>query len=532
MRFAPSFAPAFTRSAIFAAALAVLISLPIGCAGSHEAAVRQDLAQASRGYASHQEAAVAHSDAEAVAHGDVTDSARRNTRSDADAAHVNAPDSERRGARSTAQAAHDDAAARSAEAGLSGYLRLAIENNPELRASFERWQAGVHRISGARRLPEPTLGFGYFARSVETRVGPQRTRISLQQAFPWPTKLSAGADAAAARARALQRRFEAQALAVARRVATAYWELWQIRATRAIHREHSDVIRGLSESARARMATGAAMLADLQQIDLAVARIEDNIRSMDEAERGAEARLRAVIGAAPGFATPTPDAPAAAALPAELESALSEEALSASARAHPMIESRGLLAEASQASARAKAAERFPDIRLGVDWIATGDADAMGVPDSGRDALMVGAELRMPLWRGSTADGIQAAEADARAERAEQRALVHRAEAELAETLAELRDSARRVEFYRVTLVPQAESAYESVLGAYTVGRGTVAQTLLSQQDLLELRIELERARADHARTWAELEEIVGRELTPNAAGGAGAGPSPGESDE
>jgi outer membrane protein TolC len=79
--------------------------------------------------------------------------------------------------------------------------------------------------------------------------------------------------------------------------------------------------------------------------------------------------------------------------------------------------------------------------------------------------------------------------------------------------LANLRDALRRVQLYRGTLVPQAQSAYESVLGAYTVGRGSVAQALLAQRDLLELRIELERARADYARTWARLEELVGREL-------------------
>lgn len=500
MRFAPSFAPSFTRSGIFAVALAVLMLVPLltGCAGNHEAAVRQDLSHASRGYASQQDAAATHNDAEA-ARSDAADSAHHSTRSTADAA-------------------------RSVEAGLSGYLRLALENNPELRASFERWQAGVLRISRARRLPEPTLGFGYFARSVETRTGPQRARISLQQAFPWPAKLSAGADAASAQARALQRRFEGQALAVARRTAAAYWALWQLRATRAIHREHAEVIRGLSESARARISTGAATLADLQQVDLAGARIEDMIRSMDEAERGAEARLRAVIGAAPDFAVPTPEAPGRAVMPSEFE-----DALSASARAHPRIDSLGLLAEASQAKARAEAAARFPDMKLGVDWIATGETSAMGVQDSGRDAVIVGAEFRIPLRRRSTSDSIAAAEAEARAGRAEQRAQTLRAEAELAEALATLRDLVRRVEFYRATLVPQAQSAYESVLGAYTVGRGTVAQTLLSQQDLLELRIELERARAEHASTWAELEEIVGRALTP---AGAGPGPAHGESDE
>ena len=437
-----------------------------GCAGTYESAVRHDLVRAEREYAFAPEPAAARS--------------------------------------------ADRESTSSVEAGLPGYLRLALENNPDVRAGFERWQASVHRISRARRLPEPTIGFGYFVQSVETRVGPQQARLSLQQAFPWPTRLSAGADAASAQARAMQRRFEAQALSVAQRVEVAYWNLWQIRTTRSIHREHLDVIRGLSESVRARMSTGVATLADLQQIDLAAARIADNIRGMDEAERGAEAVLRAAIGVVADYPVPTPDEPAAAGMPAD-----SPEGLSASARAHPMIDSLGLLAEASEATARAEGAERFPSFTVGADWIITGDAAMPGVEGSGRDAVIVGAGIRIPLWQGSYSDSIEAAEAESRAHLADQRSLVDRAEAELASTLANLRDATRRVDLYRVTLVPQAETAYESVLGSYTVGRGTVAQALLSQRDLLELRIELERARADHARTWARLEELVGRELTP-----------------
>lgn len=406
------------------------------------------------------------------------------------------------------------------EAGLAGYLRLALERNPEIRAGFERWQASVLRISRSRRLPEPTIGFGYFVESVETRVGPQQARISLQQAFPWPTKLTAGADAASAQARAMQRRFEAQALLVVQRVATAYWNLWQVRATKAIRREHLEVTRDLSASVRALMSTGTAILADLQQIDLAAAGNEDNIYGMEEDERGAEAQLRAAIGVASAFPVPTPQGPGRIDMPVA-----SSATLTSLVRAHPMVESLGFLAEASEATARAEGADRLPSFTLGTDWIITDEADTP-VKDSGKDAVIVGVGIRVPLWQGSYADSVAAAEADARAQLAEQSALLDRVEAELATTLANLRDATRRVEIYRGTLVPQAEAAYESVLGAYTVGRGTVAQLLLAQRDLLEQRIELERARADHARTWARLEELVGRELVREPE------PSPGEKDD
>ncbi|MBX2812026.1 MAG: TolC family protein [Myxococcales bacterium] len=392
--------------------------------------------------------------------------------------------------------------------GLADYVRIALENNPNIHASFERWQASIHRISQAQRLPEPTISFGYFLQSVETRIGPQQARISLQQAFPWPTTRIASTDAASATARAMGKRLEAQTLAEMQGVAVAYWNLWQLRATRATHREHLEVIRGLSEAVRARLSVGTAMLADVQQIDLAAARLEDLIRGMDEAELGAEAQLRAAMGVDAPFSVPTPDQPKDATTPVE-----SVETLVDFVRTHPLIDSHGLQAEAAQDIAEAEYAERFPSFTLGADWLITGKASEAGIARSGQDALMVSIGVLIPLWQGIYTDNKHAAEAESRAQRATQRSLIEKAKAELISTLATLRDATRRIELYRVTLVPQAETAYQSVLGAYTVGRGTVAQTLLSQRDLLELRIELERARADHARTQARLEALVGRQL-------------------
>ena len=83
---------------------------------------------------------------------------------------------------------------------LASYVAHALAHSPALRASFERWKASTMRIARARRMPEPVVKYSYFIRSIETRVGPQQHKLSLMQAFPWPTALSAGADAASARA--------------------------------------------------------------------------------------------------------------------------------------------------------------------------------------------------------------------------------------------------------------------------------------------------------------------------------------------
>jgi outer membrane protein TolC len=390
---------------------------------------------------------------------------------------------------------------------LSSYLAYAAERSPELEASFERWRASVHRISPARTLPDPMLEFGVYVWNSGENAGPTPARVALRQELPWPARLTAGADAASAEARAQQRSFEAQLLELRARVAASYYQLWLVRRMRAIEREHLEILRGLSEAALGRLSVGEASLADQQQIDLTLARLADAIAALEERERAEAARLRAVVGAPPLAVTATTDREPPVALPAEAEASLQQ-----AAREHPAVETFLFLGEAAEAMARAGRIERYPGLVVGVEWMRMPGEHA----DSG---ILPSVGVRLPIWQGRYAEAIRAAEAEAAAQAGEGRAAAQRAQAELVDALARVRDSKRRIDLHQHTLLPQALAAYESVLGAYATGRASVAASLLAQRDLIELRLSLEQARADHAIAWAELEWIVGRTVRRESRG-------------
>ena len=389
---------------------------------------------------------------------------------------------------------------------LSRYQTCALEQSPELRATFEEWRAATHRISRARRLPEPTFTYAYFVRSVETRVGPQRHKFGISQAFPWPTKLSAGADAASLAARSAREQYEASALQVARRVAEAYWKLWAIQKTRQVQRDQKKLLQQLSALARSRVEIGQSGLADLGQIDLSVSRMDDLLSGLDEAERAARAELVAAVGADPETPTPVVDRP-----PRILRVAEDEKSLRSAVVSHPRIQAIGSMAEAQQQRARAVGADRYPDFVLGAEYIETGPANASGVPESGKDPIIVSVAVKLPLWGGLYADEEDEALAQSAAFRARQSAAQDQAEAALEKAMSDVRDSARRVLLYRQTLVPQAQTVFESVLGGYQAGTSTVASMLLAERDLLELQLDEFKAQADHAVALARLEALVGR---------------------
>jgi outer membrane protein TolC len=208
------------------------------------------------------------------------------------------------------------------EGELGRFVGYALRRSPELQAAHARWASAVEGAVVAGRLPEPELGYGGFVRAVETRVGPQRHRISLKQAFPWPGRLDAATDARAATAAAEGEAFRARVLDLVRDVAAAYWDLWRVERTHAIRLDHERVLEGLIATIRARVETGEKSIAELLQVQLRLEALRDHRTRHHSEMRQDQARLLAAVGADPGVTIETAATEPPVELPAETMAAL------------------------------------------------------------------------------------------------------------------------------------------------------------------------------------------------------------------
>ena len=394
------------------------------------------------------------------------------------------------------------------EIGVDGYINTALSRAPVMRSAFAAWKTRSLKIAGAASLPEPQLNFSAFLSSIETREGPQLGRLGLRQGFPWPGTLKNRDEAARQYANAAALSVEVEAQKLRSQVESAYWSLWRLRAGKEIHEEHLLVLESLAESVRARMATGAATLSDLQQIELTQIRVADSIARQRETELMLEARLRAMMGFQAIFRVPTNQAPDVKTL-----QDLNHETLLKRALEHPSIRR----SKAHQAQARAdievERRNRLPSFSLGLDWTIVGEHVMDGETRGGKDALGIGAGLKLPLWQDAYQDAIHSAETELSKRELEERAIKDQVTEKLLTEIALLRDAFRRAKTYRESLVPRAADAYQSVLGAYTVGRGSIAQMLLAQRDLLEFKVQEQEACADLEIARARLKETLGEPL-------------------
>ncbi|UZR93021.1 TolC family protein [Chondrinema litorale] len=111
---------------------------------------------------------------------------------------------------------------------LENYLRQAADNHPALQAGYKRWQASLERVPQAAALPDPSVSLGYFILPVETRLGPQRVKLSVNQQFPWFGTLKARKDLASQQAALEYAKFESLKNDLFFDVRKLYYEIYGI----------------------------------------------------------------------------------------------------------------------------------------------------------------------------------------------------------------------------------------------------------------------------------------------------------------
>ena len=104
-------------------------------------------------------------------------------------------------------------------------IEITIRQNPKIQAERKNWEATIAKYPQAIALPDPMVMYGFYAKSVETRVGPQRHRISISQTVPYPGMLKTAGKLVEKEVEVAQKKFEIVVRDVVADLKIAYHEL-------------------------------------------------------------------------------------------------------------------------------------------------------------------------------------------------------------------------------------------------------------------------------------------------------------------
>ncbi|MHC4663453.1 MAG: TolC family protein [Planctomycetota bacterium] len=393
----------------------------------------------------------------------------------------------------------------SAESKLEDYLAYAALNNPDLESAFNKWKAALEKVPQARSLPDPKLSYGYFIREVETKVGPQRDRVSLSQMFPWFGTLELKAKVALAAANAARQKYEEKKLSLFKSVSGAYYEYYYLAQAVNITEENVKLMQRLEGVVRAKYSAGKAPHSDLIKIQVALASMEDRLKSLNELRGPLSEKLKATLGIQSGADLPFP-----VSLPDYDFGLLDEKVLAAIEKGNPALKAIEYMAEKEKLSEELASKKRYPNFTLGASYVHTRHPHEGRPEDAGKDPIMLSATLNIPIWTKKYAAAEREAKARHQSALMRKKDMLNWLTADMKMSLYKYRDSDRKIVLYRGSLIPKSKQALEVTEKAFSAGKASYPDLIDAQKTLLEFQLSLERAKVDKLKALSEVETIAG----------------------
>ena len=392
---------------------------------------------------------------------------------------------------------------------LEELIEEALQNNPQVLRAFSDYQASRHRVPQATSLPDPTVTFTQFARSIETRVGSQQRMVGISQTIPGLGKRTASGQLASKAASISDRLYSAVRSDVVLRVKQAYYDLGFLDRALAENRLYEALLDHFEAIARRRYAEGVGLQRDGLRLQAEITRTLQQRHQL----RSQRVRLEAILNALRDAPADTPIAEVRLADPPQLE--LEVQSLrEIGRRERPEIRAAFLSIEEAEKMLHSARIRHRPDFNVGLTW---GNIRAYGVqmagtpvPGDGKDSYGVSVGLTLPVFRGKYDAGVREATERLNAARFAYRESAAAMESEVRAISFRIETIRSQLRLYERTLVPQVERALESTLDAYSNGAAEVTGLIEIQRLLLDAQLGAARLRADYLKAAADLERVIG----------------------
>jgi len=395
------------------------------------------------------------------------------------------------------------AAAMAEPVSLTEAQALAVARDAGGAAFAAEAEATRARAVAAGELPDPEARLGAVnvpADSFEfDREDMTMIEVGVMQRFPPGKSRSLAREQLERHALHYDAEGAARARVVRAGVARLWRELDYLEATEALVAESRDRARLMIEGEAAAYASGEGRQAELLAARLELLEVEEMLIDRGRMRVTARAELERWTGPLPDARLPAPE-------PAEPAPLV---ALRGRLASHPML--RGLEHQAGAAELEASLArERYkPSFGVDVGYGFRQGRDMAGETRPGMLTAMLTFDL--PLFTRDRQDReLASARSMQRGAEARREDAARELDAMLvsAHVRAESLRTAR--DLYRNEMLPVGSAAVEAALASYRSGEGTLAEVLVAQRRLLEIRDKALRLGADFSSAIAELESLTG----------------------
>lgn len=389
---------------------------------------------------------------------------------------------------------------------LRDAVALVLLHSPDLAAYAWESRAREARVLQAGRLTNPILGvssedFGATSRTpgavISQAVQPQTT-FQLSQLVELGGKRMARRRLAASDRDLAAWDYESARLDVLTRATHAFIDVLYAQEMVNLTRQSAQLVREVQEAAQARVAAGMVSPVEETKAEVSVAIADVEQQRAERAFIASRARLAAQWGDsaasfrfAMGDLGEVSDPPAVSDLRARLAQ-------------NPELARWAVELAQRQAALTLERSRRVPDLALMAGYRRFGSVDV--------DAFVFGVELPLPIFDRNSGGTAEAASRVSKAFQ-EQRSAEARVAAALTVAFEALSSAHQEMTALRESVLPRSQSIFDASSEGYRLGRFSYLDVLDAQRSLIAARGQYLRAVAEHRKTVADVERLIGAPL-------------------
>ncbi len=451
---------------------------------------------------------------------------------------------------------------------LDEYLKVAAENNPELKAYFNEYLASLEKVPQVGALPDPELTMGFFFQPMERFMGNQQADIQLMQMFPWFGMLKTQKDEASKMALAQYEVFQDAKYRLFYQVKNTWYQLYRLEEEIRITEENLEILKqyerlalirfqsadigtgsgpsnmqqatsmnsgsstssassmggmsggmtsgtsgkssskgGSSMGTSSSMNGGGSGMSDVLRVRIEIKELENTLALLEDSRLLLQAEFNQLLNREYDHQVTISDTLAETSVPFERRAILDSILQN-----NPMLKMLDAEEEAYEAQKKMARLEGRPMLGAGVNYMPFSPRTENGMPMGGNDMVMPMLRLTIPIYRKKYNALQKEAELKQLAVQQRRENTVNQLTTRWSTALRDLDDATRRTKLYREQ-TDLARQTLNLLMTSYATDGRDFEEVLRVQQQLLDYQLKLITSIVDQHVTIAMLENLAATEL-------------------
>jgi len=400
------------------------------------------------------------------------------------------------------------AAATPAPTPLNQLIKIAVDNNPQLKSKRLAWQSLIHQYKQATSLDDPKLVYTEAINPVETRLGPQDRVLALNQKIPYRGKL-------ALKGKLIQKDIESAKVSFDRAsrdlivdLKQSYYELVYLENAIQLSQQNKQLLDKVTNLASTDYAANASTLNDVAKAQSQTAQVAYDVQLLQELASTEKTRINTLLNRNPEFAF---EVTRHTRMPPKFPHPITR--LYQWAESNEEITLSDIAIQKSKLQQQLAGYASKPDFTLGALYTQIGERNVDDLDRNGRDGFAVNIGMNIPLNRSKNRAIKEQARLQHLQKIEDKKSMQNALRNSVKKLHFKLNNAYRQTVLYQKSLIPQANRAMQMAQSQYRENKGSIGQYLETQSTGLNFQLAYQRALADYWQSLIQLEKLTGKKL-------------------